>query len=323
MSASILVDQPARDRIATDLDCNLGVEAAAGTGKTTVLVERVVNLLASGRVNADELVVITFTENAAAELATRVRDALEERAASTEGEERARILQAAGDLYRAHIETIHSFAAALLRERPVEAPIDPLFEVLDELAAGLEFNRAYERFQDELFAEPRPELELALRRGLGLTELREACECLNEHRYLLPLKHPEPQEGELERLLADLGSIAADLQTLLARHQPGEDRAVPIVEGILEWIEALEALDSFEQERWLLSRQPAKTNLAAGLDKNWGGEKSRLKQLQQSYGEAVERAQITMRCNALLAVLPHVERFVEQYTQRAQARRAG
>ena len=49
MSASILVDQAARDRIVNDLDSNLGVEAAAGTGKTTVLVERVVNLLASGR----------------------------------------------------------------------------------------------------------------------------------------------------------------------------------------------------------------------------------------------------------------------------------
>ena len=238
--------------------------------------------------NVDELVVITFTEKAAAELATRVRDALEQRAASADGDERTRILRAAGDLYRAHIETIHSFAAALLRERPVEAAIDPLFEVLDELAAGLEFNRAYERFQDELFAEPRPELELALRRGLGLTELREACECLNEHRYLLPLKHPEPQEGELEQLLADLGSIAGDLRTMLARHQPGEDKAVPIVEGILEWIAALEALDSTEQERWLLSRSPAKTNLGAGLDKNWGGEKNQLKQLQESYREAVD-----------------------------------
>src|SRR2546425_825666 len=213
--SAVLVDQAARDRIANDLDRNLGVEAAAGTGKTTVLVGRVVNLVASGRMSVDELVVITFTEKAAAELATRVRDALEERAASAEGEERTRILQAARDLYRAHIETIHSFAAALLRERPVEAPIDPLFEVLDELAAGLEFNKAYERFQDELFSERRPELELALRRGLGLTELREACECLNAHRYLLPLQHPERHEGELEQPLADLRSIAAELQAML------------------------------------------------------------------------------------------------------------
>jgi ATP-dependent exoDNAse (exonuclease V) beta subunit len=319
--SGLLVDQAARNRIANDLDRNLGVEAAAGTGKTTVLVRRVVNLLASGRVSVDQLVVITFTEKAAAELATRVRDALEERAASAEGEERTRILQSARDLYRAHIETIHSFAAALLRERPVEAPIDPLFQVLDELAAGLEFNRAYERFQDELFSEQRPELELALRRGLGLTELREACECLNEHRYLLPLQHPERPEGELEQLLAELRLIASELQGMLTRHQPGEDKAVPIVEGILDWIEKLEALDPSEQERRLLFRPHAKTHLGVGSDNNWGGEKARLKELQERYCHTVEQAQVTMRCNALLAVLPYVERFVEEYTR--ARRRAG
>ena len=186
-----LADQRARDRIAGELDLNLGVEAAAGTGKTTVLVDRVVNLLASGSVTVDELVVITFTEKAAAELSTRVRDALERRAARAGEQERDRLLIAARDLYRAHIETIHSFATALLRERPVEAGIDPLFDVLEGVAAQLDFDRAYERFQDELLSEPREELDVALRRGFGLAELREACEHLHEHRYLLPLDHAQ------------------------------------------------------------------------------------------------------------------------------------
>ena len=171
-----LKDQAARERITGDLDRNLGVEAAAGTGKTTVLVERIVNLLASGRVTADELVVITFTEKAAAELSARVREALERRAEAGDAHERERVLRAARELYQARIETIHAFAASLLRERPVEAGIDPLFEVLDDLSSRLHFDRAYERFQDELLSKPRPELELALRRGFGLAELREACE---------------------------------------------------------------------------------------------------------------------------------------------------
>jgi len=55
-----------RERIATAVHENLCVEAAAGTGKTTVLVDRVVSLLATGAVTVDELVVITFTEKAAA-----------------------------------------------------------------------------------------------------------------------------------------------------------------------------------------------------------------------------------------------------------------
>ena len=100
---------------------------------------------------------ITFTEKAAAELSTRVRDALERRAAdAATGEERERVLAAARDLYRCHIETIHSFATSLLRERPVEAGIDPLFEVVDGLAGSLSFDAAYEAFQDELLSAPQP-----------------------------------------------------------------------------------------------------------------------------------------------------------------------
>jgi ATP-dependent helicase/nuclease subunit A len=137
-----LRDRAARQRITTGLDANLGVEAGAGTGKTTVLVDRVTNVLATGKAAVDELVVITFTEKAAAELSTRVRDALEKRAQHAEGEQRRRILAAARDLYRGHIETIHSFATSLLRERPVEAPIDPLFEVVDGLAGNLGFDAA-------------------------------------------------------------------------------------------------------------------------------------------------------------------------------------
>ena len=54
------------------------------------------------------------------------------------------MLAAARDLYRCHIETIHSFATSLLRERPVEAGIDPLFDVVDGLAGSLSFDAAYE-----------------------------------------------------------------------------------------------------------------------------------------------------------------------------------
>jgi ATP-dependent helicase/nuclease subunit A len=316
-----LGDQAARERIANDLDANLGVEAAAGTGKTTVLVARVVNLLASGKVNVDQLVVITFTEKAAAELATRVRDELERRALAADGDERARLLTASRDLYRAHIETIHSFATALLRERPVEAGIDPLFEVLQGVAASLDFDTAYERFQDDLLSQELPELETALRRGLGLQELREACECLHDHRYLLPLAHPDTPADDVGQLQAKLQVVAAKFREMLSEHQPGDDKAVPVVERILEWIDALEALDPLGQERILLFRKPAKTNRGVGSNGNWGGEKERLKQLQDDYDDAVGNAAEQLRSNALLGVLPHIERFVKDYE--AERKRGG
>jgi ATP-dependent helicase/nuclease subunit A len=248
MTAPALIDQRARQRIATALDENLCVEAAAGTGKTTVLVDRVVNLLAHTDLTVDQLVVITFTEKAAAELATRVRDRLEDEALRASGVVRDRLEVAARDLYRAHIETIHSFATALLRERPVEAELDPLFEVLEGLADSLDFDSAYERFQDELLSQPLPELERALRRGLGLRELREACQMLNEHRYLLELGPPAPLPDKVPETVAELRAIADELNALLAQHNPpGDDKAIASIVAIGEWVTELEAQNLLTQ----------------------------------------------------------------------------
>ena len=319
-----LIDQSARERIATSLDENLCVEAAAGTGKTTVLVDRVVNVIARGDVQVDELVVITFTEKAAAELATRVRDRLEEESARATGEMRARLEAAARDLYRAHIETIHSFATALLRERPVEAKLDPLFEVLEGLADTLDFDAAYERFQDELLKQPLPELERALRRGLGLRELREACERLNEHRYLLKLRPLVPLPDDVPETVAELRMIADELNALLAHHNPpGDDRAIPSIVEIGDWVTELEAQDLLTQERMLISGFP-KARATSGSAANWGADKLLIKQLRDRYWQLATEASVRLRSNALLGLLPHVESFVEGYErQRRQAGTAG
>src|ERR1700687_3685280 len=75
MSAPSIVtfDQRARDRIRDDLDTTLVIEAAAGTGKTTALVNRIVSVIASGRGELARIVAVTFTEKAAGELKLRLR----------------------------------------------------------------------------------------------------------------------------------------------------------------------------------------------------------------------------------------------------------
>ena len=77
-STFIPSDQSVRDEIRTQLAANICVEAGAGTGKTTVLVDRIVEVLRRGHALVEQLVVITFTEKAAAELASRVRRGLED-----------------------------------------------------------------------------------------------------------------------------------------------------------------------------------------------------------------------------------------------------
>ena len=72
-----LVDQHARDQIRNVLDSTVIVEAEAGTGKTTELVQRIIAILAEGRAKVDQIIAVTFTEKAAGEVKLRVRSELE------------------------------------------------------------------------------------------------------------------------------------------------------------------------------------------------------------------------------------------------------
>ena len=159
-------DGGARRAIATALDDTLIVEAAAGTGKTTELVGRIVHILAEGHAEVGEIVAVTFTEKAAGELKLRLRERLdrERTASATNADRRGRLDAALKQLEEAHVNTIHGFCADLLRERPVEAGVDPLFEVLTESAAQRLFDDAFGRWLQEQLANPPEGIRRALRR---------------------------------------------------------------------------------------------------------------------------------------------------------------
>ena len=161
-----LIDQPARDQIVTALDDTLVVEAAAGTGKTTELVKRILRVLATGRAGVECIVAVTFTEKAAGELKLRLREALErERSALADAEARDRLDKALGSLEEAHVNTIHGFCAELLRERPVEAGVDPLFRVLTETQSERLFEEAFGGWLQQQLADPPEGVRRALRRS--------------------------------------------------------------------------------------------------------------------------------------------------------------
>jgi ATP-dependent exoDNAse (exonuclease V) beta subunit len=124
-------DESARRRIREELDSTMVVEAAAGTGKTTALVRRIAALLRSGRARLDSVALVTFTDKAAGEIKLRLRSEIERlRLAPDVGDDERRHLESAlAALETANIGTIHSFCLDLLRERPIEAGIDPAIEV--------------------------------------------------------------------------------------------------------------------------------------------------------------------------------------------------
>jgi len=122
-------DAPAREH-AVDPSRNVVLEASAGTGKTRVLVERYVNLLRAG-VEPDHILAITFTRKAAAEMRERVIDRLRE-AARLSQFDTARWRELKERLGEIAISTIDAFCLALLREFPLEADVDPGFDLADD-----------------------------------------------------------------------------------------------------------------------------------------------------------------------------------------------
>ncbi len=111
-----LVDHEERRQIRTSLEATIVVEAAAGTGKTTELVCRIVEVLAQGRAQVGQIVAITFTEKAAGELKLRLRAELEKARTNSAAEaNRCRNVEDAIErLEEARVNTIHGFCAAIL-----------------------------------------------------------------------------------------------------------------------------------------------------------------------------------------------------------------
>jgi len=151
-----LADQEARDRIVSAHDANLFVDAGAGSGKTKQLVDRVVSMVACGYLKSvSGLAAITFTENAATELRTRIREALE--AASAESgrtaQGRARCALALEQFDDAAITTLHGFAARLLTDAPLEAGLPPDFRVMDAVRASIDRDAWWRTLLDDWYAD--------------------------------------------------------------------------------------------------------------------------------------------------------------------------
>ena len=146
-------DAAARERIRNSLDESLIVEASAGTGKTSELIRRIVRVLGTGT-PVHQIVAVTFTHKAAGELKIRLREELDKaRAACADAREGRNLEDALERLEEAAIGTIHGFCAQILRERPVEARIDPAFEELTEPEADRLRARAFDLwFQRKLDA---------------------------------------------------------------------------------------------------------------------------------------------------------------------------
>ena len=242
LAATEAPDAAARYRIATDTATTLFVDAGAGAGKTTALVERILTLVDEG-VPIETIAAITFTEKAAAELRHRLRQRLAAEPISA-------VRQAALDgLDHAPVGTLHAFARRLLLEFPVEAGLPPGFDVLDELESQLALDERWEDLQDELLDDAHREVVTGLSaadfvilcqwgRFGGVAGLRGIVDDFQANWDLVAERvsrvAPSPP-------VVDVADLAGDARAVGATLAPAGDRQEALVSRVADLAEKLAA----------------------------------------------------------------------------------
>lgn len=222
-------DQEQRRAILTDLDSTILVEAAAGTGKTTSMVGRMVNLLAAGRCSVETMAAVTFTRKAAAELRSRFQIELEKAQRDPDPSRRRRLGDALSRLESCFIGTIHSLCARMLRERPVEAGVSMDFQEIDQVEDLALRAQAWHEYVSGLYAAGDPILTELDDLGVEIGRLGSA--------FLDIADFPDVEDWpavnvplpDLERARAALAALVEHIKQILPTlpEDPGNDGLMP------------------------------------------------------------------------------------------------
>ncbi len=236
-------DRDARE-FATDPAHNVVLEASAGTGKTSVLVERYLRLLRAGIAPAN-ILAITFTRQAAAEMRARIIGALRRDAAESPAG-RARWGELRDRLGEVAVSTVDAFCLALLREFPLEADLDPGFGIADETEVPRLADEAVDRtlvVAARLAGRDAAVAMLLARLGPG--RARAALRSLLERRLVVPgalqrflVGTPSDLTGEgacraaVSRLADRLSGLRREVELLVAAGEAEDPRAAVLARDL-------------------------------------------------------------------------------------------
>ena len=304
-----VIDQEVRQAASRDLSTSWFLEAGAGTGKTRVLVDRVAEIVRQGKAEIQQVLVITFTEKAAGELRARIREALHSGHDESKGQERQRYYRALQGQDEAHIETIHAFASSILRERPLEARIDPNFRQLDEIGDELDFEERWRDWLSGIDGDDLSALERCLDLGLPLRTIRGVARDIGGFREV-GVGSGNPPVPDAPRALAELLKKCDALLPLTAQCTNTSDQALAAFHTVRDELKQLEDHTQRQIEHGLgnlvwKSRRPRRANWRDRAD-----SEAFLLGLE-GIAEALEACKSTLRQAAIARLVPTLAGFVQ------------
>ncbi|MFC6159353.1 UvrD-helicase domain-containing protein [Kribbella jiaozuonensis] len=312
-----LLDGAARDRIRSDTETTLFVEAGAGSGKTHALVDRVITLVLRDGVPLRTIAAVTFTEKAGAELRDRLRVEFER---ARKGDARELADAALDDLDSASIGTLHAFAQQILLAHPIEAGLPPLIDVLDEVGSSVAFEERWAELQQQLLdddsiAEP---LLLAMAVGVELKHLRSLARLFgNDWDLIAERVLVDPPELVAMPDLTGLIAAAAQIGGVVDSCLDPEDRLLPKLVQIRELGLMLDA--ATDQETQLAILQTLR-----GLKVGRIGRKENWPDITKVRGDCTEVVEVAGSLVELLldACLRHLSHWIaERVLESAELRR--
>jgi ATP-dependent helicase/nuclease subunit A len=193
----------ATQKLALARDKNISVTAGAGTGKTLILVERYLDILIHENIDLKEVLAITFTNKAAAEMMERVAQRMNELIQETQDDEgRRKLIEYRNRISSAYISTIHSFCTRLLREYPVQAGIDPDFVQLNSLQCELLVDECIDEELEVVNSEEKKWLDLF--RLFGADNIKEMLRMSLAHRYEMRIIITKYHSKGADQIFTDL-----------------------------------------------------------------------------------------------------------------------
>lgn len=147
---------PDQQRAIDTIDKSILVSAAAGSGKTAVLVERIINIIVQGKADVDRMLVVTFTNAAASEMRLKLTKAINKVIKASKNSDPVRaekLKQQLGKMYRSYISTVHSFCNRVIKEFFYLTDLEPNFKICDSLKAEIMKMEAIEEVFEQGFEE--------------------------------------------------------------------------------------------------------------------------------------------------------------------------
>jgi ATP-dependent helicase/nuclease subunit A len=320
----ILADSRDRDLASTDLSRNYIVEAAAGTGKTTTLVTRILNLMTVERVAPDDIVAITFTERAAAELKAKLRERLAGELCGGAVDCLPHIEEALRGLERMQVTTIHSFCAALLKERPVEAAVDPNFDVADEIESSLIAEDVWQEWLAKHLDGDDPDLGRALLLGMTLEQIGALAGAMRGNRDVLDLLPQRCDVGsEPEDFVRRLAETLDELKAAVDEHcTSAGDRAALYIKELTECAEPLAGIEDRQHlESFIFTRLGFCSTKRLGNKGNWSPAESLgdVRDKIDRIGEIHSALALRIGHNAIASLMNKLRDYIAEY-ERAKTR---